>query len=67
MTYLNSSYAAPLSDVGLTKEDFSKNHDYTLEIGTAEDGTLKGVSFQAAPGGFVYRSDLLKILRRKDS
>ncbi|NLK70526.1 MAG: carbohydrate ABC transporter substrate-binding protein [Clostridiales bacterium] len=58
LTYLNSSYAAPLSDVGLTKEDFSKNYDYTLEIGTAEDGTLKGVSFQAAPGGFVYRSDL---------
>lgn len=60
LTYLESSNAAPLSDVGLTKEDFSKNYDYTLEIGTTSDGTLKGVSFQAAPGGFVYRTDLAK-------
>lgn len=58
LTYLDSSNAAPLTDVGLTKADFSKNYDYTLEIGTTADGTLKGVSFQAAPGGFVYRTDL---------
>ncbi len=58
LSYLESNNAAPLSDVGLTKDDFSKNYDYTLEIGTIADGTLKGVSFQAAPGGFVYRKDL---------
>lgn len=58
LKYMESdTYVAPLSDVGLTKADFSKNYEYTLEIGTS-NGVLKGVSFQAAPGGYVYRKDL---------
>lgn len=59
LKYINDdSLTAPLSDVGLTESDFSDAYSYTLDIGKSSDGVLKGVSWQAAPGGFCYRTDL---------
>ena len=54
----NDEYTAPLSDLGFSASDFSGNYAYTVAIGTNNDGVLKGASWQATPGGYVYRTDL---------
>ena len=46
--------------IGLTKADFPEAFSYTLSFGTNDAGVFKAASFQATPGGFVYRADLAK-------
>lgn len=59
LKYINDDSAtAPLSDLGFTDADFANLYDYTMEIGKDSNGTIKGISWQAAPGGWCYRSDL---------
>lgn len=49
----------PLSKLGLSDADFSNAYSYTKEIGkSSTSGELKGVSWQAAAGGYAYRADL---------
>lgn len=55
----DSKYAAPLSEIGLYSNDYSDAYQYTLDVAT-NDGELMGATWQAAPGGFVYRTDLAK-------
>jgi len=54
----NDDVTAPLSDIGLKEEDFSDLYEYTLNVGKDKNGVLKGVAWQACPGGYAYRSDL---------
>lgn len=54
----NSDLTVPYSEIGLTVADFPDCYDYTIGYGTNESGIFMAASFQAAPGGFVYRSDL---------
>lgn len=59
LNYINKDdYSAPLSKLGLTKNDFKTNYAYTQTIGTDSNGVLKGASWQATPGGYVYRTSL---------
>ena len=59
LQYINDdTLVAPLSDLGITEADYATAYDYTIQIGKDKNGVLKGASFQAAPGGFVYRTDL---------
>lgn len=59
LQYINDdTLVAPLSDLGITEADYANAYDYTVQIGKDKNGVLKGASFQAAPGGFVYRTDL---------
>lgn len=59
--YINDeSLTAPYSAIGLSKADFTDAFSYVLDYGTAADGTFKAASFQATPGGFLYRADLAK-------
>ncbi len=59
LKYINDDSAtAPLSDLGFSDADFANLYDYTMEIGKDSNGTIKGISWQAAPGGWCYRSDL---------
>ena len=48
-----------LRDVGLTKEDISKQYQYTQDL-VSVDGALKGISWQATPGLFAYRRSIAK-------
>lgn len=57
--YTDSDKTAAISDLGITTSEMSNQYGYTQAIATA-DGVLKGTSWQAAPGGFAYRSDLAK-------
>ncbi|WP_044976547.1 ABC transporter substrate-binding protein [Ruminococcus sp. HUN007] len=49
----------PLSELGYSDSDFSDIYDYVVETGkSTTTGALKGISWQAAAGGYCYREDL---------
>lgn len=56
LKYCDSDYTMDVASVGLTEEDMAGMYQYTKDIMTV-DGVLKGVSWQACPGGFIYRRD----------
>ena len=62
LKYINDDSAErgtmALSDLGFTDADYADLYDYTLEIGKSTSGVQKGLSWQAAAGGFCYREDL---------
>lgn len=58
MKYTNSDYLMPVEECGVTSKDMSQMYPYTIQIGTDEDGSVKGVSWLACPGCFIYRTDL---------
>ena len=59
LKYINDDAAtAPLSDLGFTDADFVGQYAYTMEVGKDMNGVIKGTSWQAAPGGWCYRTDL---------
>lgn len=59
LKYINDDEKTlPLADLGLGDSDFANIYSYTDEIGKSSDGVRKGVSWQAAAGGFQYRADL---------
>lgn len=61
MSYTNDdTLTAPLSAVGISESNFANPYSYTVEIGKDEKGVLKGASFQATPGGFVYNAKVAK-------
>lgn len=40
--------------------DTSDMEDYTVSLGSDDDGNLRAMSYQATPGGFWYKRDLAK-------
>ena len=56
-----------LDKLGLGDSDFANIYSYTDDIGKTEAGVRKGVSWQAAAGGFYYRADLAKDYLGADS
>lgn len=62
LKYINDDeQTIPLSDLGFKDTDFDAIYPYVKEIGkSTESGALKGMSWQAAAGGFCYRDDLAK-------
>lgn len=60
LKYINDDeMTIPLSDLGFKDTDFDAIYPYVKEIGkSTTSGALKGISWQAAAGGFCYRDDL---------
>ena len=59
LKYINmDEYAAPLSALDINEDQFKDAYPYTVAIGKDNNGVLKGASWQAAAGGYVYRTDL---------
>ncbi len=54
----NDDLTLPLEKLGITDADFPNIYSYTDDIGKDKNGVRKGVSWQAAAGGFAYRADL---------
>ena len=52
-----NDYVTPLSSLGLSESDFPNAYPYTIKVGTNEAGQFVGATWQATPGGFVYRAD----------
>ena len=59
LDYINKDeYTAPLTELGFAESDFDNGYAYVKAVGTNEKGVIKGSSWQATPGGYVYRTDL---------
>lgn len=56
--YVDSDKTASVSDLGITKSEMANQYGYTQDIVTDKSGNLKGLTWQAAPGGFAYRTSL---------
>lgn len=48
------------NDIGLKPADVAQEYKYTKDVMTDSKGNLKGLSWQATPGGFVYRRSIAK-------
>jgi hypothetical protein len=55
-----------IKDVGLTAKDTAQMYKYTKDIMTDGKGALKGVSWQACPGGLIYRRSIAKAVLGTD-
>ena len=60
LKYVDSSATMPIKDLGITDADLANQYDYTKTIATDSKGVLKGTSWQATPGLFVYRRSFAK-------
>lgn len=59
MKYTNSDYTLPITDLGLTYADLGEMYPYTITIATDQrNNQIKGVSWQACPGSYMYRRSL---------
>ncbi len=59
LKYINDdSKTLALDKLGFTDDNFADIYAYTDAIGKDSNGVRKGVSWQAAAGGFAYRADL---------
>ncbi|MDE5575909.1 MAG: ABC transporter substrate-binding protein [Oscillospiraceae bacterium] len=54
----NDKGTKALTDIGFSDGDYGDLYGYTVEIGKSTSGVQKGLSWQAAAGGFCYRTDL---------
>ncbi len=61
LKYVNTDYTMDvINGVGLTKDDLAQQYKYTQDIVTDSKGVLKGSSWQATPGLFIYRRSIAK-------
>lgn len=59
LNYINDDEKTlDLAKLGLTDATWPNIYSYTDDIGKSESGVRKGISWQAAAGGFAYRADL---------
>ncbi len=61
LKYVDTPYTLDVKkDIGLTDADLANQYKYTKDIMTDSKKVLKGVSWQACPGGFIYRRSFAK-------
>ena len=61
LKYVDTEYTLDVKkDIGLTDADLENQYKYTKDIMTDSTGVLKGVTWQACPGGFIYRRSYAK-------
>lgn len=58
LKYVNSDYTLDVNSIGLTADDMAGQYKYTQEIVTDSNGVIKGTTWQATPGLFVYRRSI---------
>jgi len=67
LKYVNNDATLDVyKDVGLTPGDTAQMYKYTKDIMTDSKGVLKGVSWQACPGGLIYRRSIAKAVLGTD-
>ena len=60
LKYANGGVALNVKDIGLTDDDMKDQYKYTQDVLTDSEGNLKGVSWQATPGLFLYNANYAK-------
>lgn len=59
LKYVDTDYSLDvINDIGLTADDIADQYKYTQDVMTDCRGNLKGLSWQATPGGFIYRRSI---------
>lgn len=67
LKYVDTDYTADVfKEIGLKKTDVAQQYKYTKDIMTSSKGVLKGVSWQACPGGLIYRRSIAKAVLGSD-
>lgn len=56
-TYFEAGWCADLSEFA-EEGQFDQIVDFVIQAGTDNDGVVRAVSYQATPGGIVYRRDI---------
>ncbi len=62
LKYINTEHTLPLAEVGITEDMMAQQYPYTIDVARDEAGVIKGTSWQAAPGLFLYRRSLAEKL-----
>lgn len=65
--YVEGGKLMSVNELGLADRAEEECYGYTVDIGTAKNGTMYGISNQAAPGGFFYRRSMARELWGDDS
>lgn len=61
LKYVSSGYCADVyKDIGITEADTANQYQYTKDFVTDADGNLCALSWQACPGGLIYRRSIAK-------
>ena len=59
LKYVNTDFTLDvIKDIGITADDIKNQYKYTQDIMTDSNGNLKGLTWQACPGGFIYRRSI---------
>ena len=59
LKYANGDVALSIQDLGITDDDMSQMYQYTKDVATdTKTSELKGVSWQATPGLFLYNTKI---------
>lgn len=56
--FVGSDEIVPVSELGFDESDTADMYEYTKSFVSDGDGNLKGVTWEARPGAFVYRRSL---------
>ena len=57
--YLSSDYTIPVNDLGISYDEFAGNmFSYTTIWATDSDNVIKGLTWEACPGGVWYNTEL---------
>ena len=60
LKYVDTDYAMPVEDLGITEDDLANQYQYTKDVVTDSNGVLKGVSWQGCPGALFYNREAAK-------
>lgn len=58
LKYVDSEYTVALESVGITEDMMKEQYPYTIDAAKDSKEVIKGSSWQAAPGLFLYRRSL---------
>ena len=67
LKYVNTEFTLDvINDIGISKDEIKNQYKYTQDIVTDSNGNLKGLTWQACPGGFIYRRSIAKAVLGTD-
>ena len=67
LKYVNTEFTLDvIKDIGISKDEIKNQYKYTQDIVTDSNGNLKGLTWQACPGGFIYRRSIAKAVLGTD-
>ena len=64
--YVDTEFAMPLADLGITDADLADQYQYTKDVVTDSNGQLKGASWQGCPGVLIYNREAAKAVLGSD-